>query len=326
MTDSPDAETFDNDPEIAELLKFEPVPRRFKRGDDGWTAPLQRAFIRHLAQHGSPGKACDALQKHRSGIDKVYKSPGADSFRAAWAKAVEIAETRAAARIEAEAAAMAGVKMPFRDNRRKAAAGPAEPEQLNDNGLPVDEEQMWDLVHNLGARFSRKVVAEREARLAGEIVAADFYLRQITFIEVMLDLSAKRLGWDASEMLRELRCGEHHITNIVSTPLADWLDRARRVWWAQEGEPERPPHPDVRFLQRHSTGDGECSTYVDQNAYGALTTPARGYTKEQWAEMGHEEQKRARQAQFDQDAAEQLAWEAAARREYEERRDSDASS
>ena len=86
------------DDEIAELLTFEPVVRRFKRGDDGWTAPLQRAFIRHLARHGSPGKACEALGKHRSGIDKVYKAPGAESFRAAWAKAVEIAETRAARR------------------------------------------------------------------------------------------------------------------------------------------------------------------------------------------------------------------------------------
>jgi len=48
---------------------------------------MQRLFIAKLAVHGSPGKACDELGMYRSGIDKVFKSEGAESFRAAWAAA-----------------------------------------------------------------------------------------------------------------------------------------------------------------------------------------------------------------------------------------------
>ena len=105
--------------------------------------------------------------------------------------------------------------------------------------------------------------------------------------------------------------------DIATTPFAEWLDASRRVWWADEGQPERPPHPDTRFLQRHRTEDGECSIYTDQSAYGALTTPARGYTAEQWAKMESGEQRAARQRQFDEDAEEQRAWEAKARAEWE---------
>ncbi|HEX6411368.1 MAG TPA: hypothetical protein VFZ88_12365, partial [Sphingomicrobium sp.] len=74
-----------------------------------------------------------------------------------------------------------------------------------------------------------------------------------------------------------------------------------------------------------ASAEGDYSTATDQHATGATATPARGDTQEQWAQMGHEEQKRARQRQFDQDAEEQRAWEAKARRDYEERRASDAS-
>jgi hypothetical protein len=38
----------------------------------------------------------------------------------------------------------------------------------------------------------QKVAAERQARLGGEIVAADFHLRQITMLEVLFDLAASR--------------------------------------------------------------------------------------------------------------------------------------
>ena len=48
---------------------------------------------------------------------------------------------------------------------------------------------------------------------------------------------------------------------------------------------------------------------------GKCTTPARGYDEEQWKAMRTEEQKRAREAQFEEDAAEQLAYE---RRAYED--------
>ena len=40
---------------------------------------MQRMFVAWLAWYGSPTNACAELGKARSGIDKVYKSPGAES-------------------------------------------------------------------------------------------------------------------------------------------------------------------------------------------------------------------------------------------------------
>jgi len=81
------------DPDIAPLLDFEPVPRSHAKAN-GWTADMQRMFIAWLAYYGSPTNACDELGKARSGIDKVYKSDGADSFRASWDAAIALAERR----------------------------------------------------------------------------------------------------------------------------------------------------------------------------------------------------------------------------------------
>src|SRR5215212_6020092 len=102
MSDSPDSQpnpdlpTFAElaaDPEIAALLDFEPVPRQLKKAN-GWTPAMQRMFIVWLAHYGTAGKAAEELGKARSGIDKVYKTAGADSFRAAWDSAIALAERR----------------------------------------------------------------------------------------------------------------------------------------------------------------------------------------------------------------------------------------
>lgn len=126
MADSPDdIPSFEEllaDPEIAALLDFAPVPRRQKK-EGGWSAQMQRIFIARLARHGSPGKACDEMGMYRSGIDKVFKTPiGAESFREAWAAAVELAERRHAERVAAGRASVANLRMPFVDNRRKFPA------------------------------------------------------------------------------------------------------------------------------------------------------------------------------------------------------------
>ena len=190
------------DPEIQELLRFEPVPRQNTRAD-GWFPELQRKFILHLARTGSPGKACEALGKRRSGIDKLYKVAGAASFRAAWHDAVEYNQKRRAAQAEAEHAALANVKPPFVDHRRKHAP-PPEPAPAGEQFDLADDDK-WDLIHTIGLKFMRKIAAERQARLAGEIVAADFYLRQITMLEVTFDLTASHFGWDPREVLAKLQ-------------------------------------------------------------------------------------------------------------------------
>jgi hypothetical protein len=48
----------EDDPEIAALLGFEPVPRK-REVDGAWTPELQREFIARLAVTGSPGRASE---------------------------------------------------------------------------------------------------------------------------------------------------------------------------------------------------------------------------------------------------------------------------
>ncbi len=298
---------------LGDLLEFEPVA--VKPRVNGWDPEAQRAFIALLAATGSKRRSAIAIGRNANGIDQLLKRPDSASFAAAYDRALAIAKDNGSVKIAQGVADAAA---------RNAALTP--PSRLRDRPPPLDEEdqpggqasedEKWRLIHNIGVKFMRKVAAERQARLAGEIVAADFFLRQVTMMEVLLDLAAGEFGWDPADTLRELRRGEHGVFDIVATPLADWMDRARRLWWAQEGEPERPPYPDVRFLERHSSADGDYSTYADQHGFGALTTPARGYSQEEWANMGPKQQRSARQKQFDEDAAEQAEWERRAHRQW----------
>ena len=296
---------------LGDLLDFTPVPRKKERVD-GWSAERQRAFIAALSATGSKRRAAQSIGMAAFGVDQMLKSPGNESFKAAFDRAMAIARTNGSMKLAAGVADAAA--------RNAQMAGPSALRGQEPMPEPaMSEDRKWDLLESIGTKFMKKVAAERHARLAGEIVAADFYLRQITFIEVMFDLTASRLGFDPHEVLGELRRAGHRPHDIATTPFADWLDKSRRQWWASEGEPERPRHPDVRFLQHHRSSDGECSTTVDERAYGATTTPARGYTREQWAEMTFDDQRDARQRQFDADAQEQREWEAKARADFEVR-------
>jgi hypothetical protein len=89
--------------------------------------------------------------------------------------------------------------------------------------------------------------------------------------------------------------------------------------------PERLSYPDPRFILEQkegpwgSRGQEGYSTYADDNATGATTTPARGHTAEVWAKVSGEEQRIARKRQHDEDAAEQAEWERRAYADWEER-------
>ena len=286
---------------LGDLLEFTPVPRKKERVD-GWTAERQRAFIAALSATGSKRRAALSIGMAAFGVDQLLKAEGNAGFKAAYDRAMLIAKANGSMKIAAGVADAAARNAAMTPPSRLRGHEP-EPEDA------LDEDSQWDLIHNIGVKFMKKVAAEREARLAGQIVAADFYLRQVTFLEATFDLTATAFGWDAREALKQLRRCGHGIMKIVDTPFADSLDRSRRLWWAQQGEPDRPRHADVRFLQRHRASDGECSTYVDQHATGALTTPARGYSAEEWAKMTGDEQRAARQRQYDEDAAEQAEWE-----------------
>jgi hypothetical protein len=298
------------DPEVAPLLNFEPVVRKVKR-PDGWTPDLQRELIARIAATGTLQAAVWQMGKHATGAESLYKTPDAASFRLSWDAAIIIGRRRNGLDSRPPYAG----EVPGITRRRKDLA---EPHNAPEETEPSDDAK-WDVIVSIATKFMRKVAAERTARLSGQIVAADFYLRQITFLEVLLELSAERFGFNPRDALHELRRGRHPLTDIVSTELTDALDASRRLWWAQEGEPDRPPHPDVRFLEQWRSGEGSYATNTDQHSLGGCSTPARGYSPEQWSAMSIDAQRAARQQQFDDDAEQQRDWEAEAHEQAAER-------
>ena len=298
------------DPEIAPLLTFTPVTRQINR-PNGWTPELQRELIARIAATGTLQQAVWQMGKHSTGAEGLYKKADAVSFRASWDAAIIIGRRRNGLDSAPPfAGAVPGI------TRRAGRGRQPEPEPAPEE---VSEERKWELIHSIGLKFMRKVAAEREARRNGEIVAADFYLRQITFLEVMLEMTSKAFGWDVQAVLTNLRRGDHHITAIVNTELSDWMDRSRRAWWAQEGEPERPAFPDVRFLKPRRDQDGAYGTAIDQGHLGACAHPARGYDEAEWAALTANEQAAAWKAQYTEDAAAQAEWERRAFAEHSEK-------
>ena len=229
---------------LGDLLEFDPVPRKVKRAD-GWTHERQRAFIAALTVTGSKCQAAHAIGMAPFGIDQMLKSDGSDSFRAAYDRALEIAAVNGSMRIAAGVAdaAARNAQMAVPPSRLRGLPVPANDETA------MSEDYSLALLAKLFDKFVRKVAAERKARLAGKIVSADFYLRQISFFEIVIDLMAEGQGMDAWQMLGDLRRGGHGILDIAQTPLSRALDTARREQWAAMAEPERPEHPPIRYLE-----------------------------------------------------------------------------
>jgi len=113
----------EDDPEIAALLGFEPVPRK-REVDGAWTPELQREFIARLAVTGSPGRASEEMGKSDTGVRKLYRSPEGASFRAAWDGAVDLARRRREGGAATEKAVVPGSRPPSVDSRRKTAPSP----------------------------------------------------------------------------------------------------------------------------------------------------------------------------------------------------------
>ncbi|WP_379921172.1 hypothetical protein [Erythrobacter sp. R86502] len=76
-----------------ELPSFTPVPRRCDR-HDGWTPQRQRDFIEALADTGSVTAACKAVDMSTFGAYYLRRQPGAETFRAAWAAALQLGVQR----------------------------------------------------------------------------------------------------------------------------------------------------------------------------------------------------------------------------------------
>jgi hypothetical protein len=293
---------------LGDLLDFEPVPRR--KRVNGWDAEAQRAFIAALAMTGSKTTAAKSLGRNAFGIDQLLKAKGSEGFRLAFDRALAIAEKNGAMRI-ATGVADAAARNAWLD-KRSALRGhePPEPEEPE-----MSDDLKLEIIDSICRKYFGKARQEREARLSGEIVAADFYLRQMTFIEVGLDLAATDLGTSAFDMLKSLQRDGHGWMHIAETPFSRALDEERRRQWGLIDEPERPERPARRYFEDR----GDYSLEPDRSATGALTIPAEGFTQEQWAGMDHDEQTQARKAEWARAAEEQVAWEAKARAEFEKR-------
>jgi hypothetical protein len=272
---------------FGDLLEFEPVPRPYYRVD-GWTEEKQRAFIALLATSGSPRRAAMALGMSAKGATNLREAEGSDSFNAAWDRALAIAAKTGTMKISTAVADAAA---------RNAQLG-AKPSRLRDfepePEPEMDEEEKLRLVEGLFYKWLGKVEQEREARLSGEVVAADFYLRQVTFFEVTFDLMCEGLGEDPWAVMSSLRRGGEHITRIAATPMSQILDAKRRELWAAMGEPQRPEHPPARYLlsKLNFSAESEHQALGDEDK-----------------ELPPQEQERLFKAMREEEAVAQAEWE-----------------
>ena len=149
----------------------------------------QRAFIALLATTGSKRRAALAIARSAFGIHQLLKRPGSDSFKAAYDRAMAIAGQKAMklATGVADTAARSAQLAPPPSRLRGHEPG------WDDEASGMDQDEQLAVLENIFRKFTGKVEAERKARLAGEVVAADFYLRQVTFFEIAFDMMPK--GW-----------------------------------------------------------------------------------------------------------------------------------
>jgi hypothetical protein len=156
------------DPDIAPLLDFTPVPRSHAKAN-GWSPDMQRMFIAWLAYYGSPTNACDELGKARSGIDKVFKSPGAEEFRASWDGAIALAEKRRIAALAGRPGGAGALRPPTLSRAKPDAIngmGPQPGQVLNEHGEWEDEESYRRRGEEAIDSIGMKLVRCRRAFLA----------------------------------------------------------------------------------------------------------------------------------------------------------------
>ena len=313
---------------FGDLLDFKPVPRKTNRAD-GWTPEVQRVYVAALALTGSERQAAHAAGKAQFGVTQLKRAKGNEGFLGASEMAMALYEAEQGRRLSEgllAAASYAGhrhVPVPAAWSQaatrrptprgRRGHRGQSGMRGLPDpdfTGLKTPEEEARDrkqLLRVLLEKYAIKLKGEREARLRGEIAAADFYLRQLTHIEVMLDVVAGTDG-DAGglSILQEAQLDGHDLLRIAQTRMSKLLDDARHLYWIQQGDPPRPDVPPEHVLQMQ---DGFATEYGE---------PDPGL------QPGYKEKKREITEQMQRDAEEQIRWEAEARRDFEERRDRDA--
>jgi len=93
MTRKADPQTTRLPVPAGEIPSFTPVPRQCQR-HDGWTEQRQCDFIEALADTGSVTAACKVVDMSTVGAYYLRRQPGAESFRKAWAAALDLGVQR----------------------------------------------------------------------------------------------------------------------------------------------------------------------------------------------------------------------------------------
>lgn len=150
-----------------------------------------------------------------------------------------------------------------------------------------------EFLRELSRRYLIKLRQEREARLEGRIVEADFYVRQLSWIEIVADL-----GGNAQDLLEALKRGGVDAINIAATPMSAYLEKLRRLYWQEKGEADRPPAPP---MGEHGSGFG--------------TGPDHAYRPDRDGDRAAWEARQEKQRRLAAEA--QRAWEEKARAESE---------
>jgi hypothetical protein len=241
-----DWRAFTDDAEIGALLDFDPAPHKCPRRDgSGWSADNQRIYVVALAETGSAEIAAHRVGLSSNGAYQRRKIVGGEAFGAAWDAAMALYRRRhRAGGRPAPAAAPRGGK--WVRNRKNLI-----PE---DEGGPSSKEFGQAMLR----KYLIKLSQERQARLAGRVVAADFYVRQLCWFEVLLDL-----GEVGMEALDRLKRGDVKVTDIVATPLSLLLEWTRLAYWREHGEPERPTPAALGLPERDDLSTGEPNSYSE---------------------------------------------------------------
>lgn len=185
------------------------------------------------------------------------------------------AGTKSRETVEREAAENCPVCRERREAEEQAAAN-----------APAEEEKANRWLDDLLLRYDKKVESERHHRLAGEIVAADYTLRQLTHIELILDMGGRSMAlldrWTQAESSSAFK------PELWSSPISEHLDERRQAIWEAMAEPPRPalPHGD-RHPPRHSLRGGE--TIEERHRMQRAVEAKIAALQREWEALGTEE-------------------------------------
>jgi hypothetical protein len=276
------------DPEVEALLHFEPVVRKCVR-HDGWLPDRQIEFIVALTVLGHAEQAAIAVGGTMSGVYKLRTADGGEGFAAAWDSALAL-HLRRSPRPEPKGRPSRGELQSGAGRKAWPANAAAVPEPPDPEEEKRAKEETLDMMLRL---YAGKLQEERTFRLEGRIVEADFTVRQLAWLEVVFDLGGK-----AGKVLEMLKRGDHGPRDIVATPMSALLGQLRRRIWAEKGEADRPPPPELgRHDAQASFGEPHWHDPEKDGDYG------------EWLRRRREQERLAAEAQRD--------WEEKARAEAE---------